>query len=285
MPLIVPVDSEDHDYTVRTELGGKTLELRFLYNERLDRWSMDVANEDGLILVAGIPLVLGCDLLAPYGLNLGSFYLVDMEARKAQFSPAITFEDASAAYKVASLEDEWRYYLTTSGAGLDFSSPTYDDSSWSTGIGGFGNYAPGYETPPASTLIMAGVGNRIWLRKDLGPLEAGIVLVDVYHDDGAAVWLNGVPGVETRYVNYFHSWFQFPASAVSTTGSNILALRVTDGEPFGNPTYFYAGMNAYLNKFFTDAGEASARDFLSVDAGEMDFGGRVKLVYYGEGEE
>ena len=50
-----------------TVLGGIGYNLRFTYDIAQSRcWIVDIADADGALLVAGIPLVSGVDLLAKY---------------------------------------------------------------------------------------------------------------------------------------------------------------------------------------------------------------------------
>lgn len=51
----------------KQDLGGTTYNFRLTYNTAQDAcWVMDIGDENSVILVAGIPLVSGVDLLAQY---------------------------------------------------------------------------------------------------------------------------------------------------------------------------------------------------------------------------
>ena len=87
----------------------------------------------------------------------------------------------------------WRY--TTARPPADWFQPSFDDSAWKQGPGGFGDDAPGHGligTPWTDT------PGDIWLRRAFnpGPLTpaqiARLVLRD-YHDEDIDVYLNGVP--------------------------------------------------------------------------------------------
>ena len=59
-------------------LNGVDYELTFTYHDAPDLgWTLDIAFADGSPIIAGIPLVCGCDLLAQYQhLNLNGALIV-----------------------------------------------------------------------------------------------------------------------------------------------------------------------------------------------------------------
>lgn len=51
------------------------------FNELNQRWYFDLGLEaTGETLVAGVPILIGCDLLEPYALGIGSMLAVDSQA-------------------------------------------------------------------------------------------------------------------------------------------------------------------------------------------------------------
>jgi hypothetical protein len=51
------------------------------FNEVSGVWSFDLGLEStGETLAAGIPILIGCDLLEPYALGIGSMFAVDLQA-------------------------------------------------------------------------------------------------------------------------------------------------------------------------------------------------------------
>ena len=78
--LIVPFTSTPWE-TFSCALDGTTYRFSTNYNERNGVWSFDLYDDTtGAPLALGVPILLGCDLLAPYGLGIGSMYAVDMAA-------------------------------------------------------------------------------------------------------------------------------------------------------------------------------------------------------------
>lgn len=62
----LPVVPSQHQ-RFRHDLGGITYNFRLLFNDAISpAWYLDIGDEDQNILVAGIPLVTGVDLLAQY---------------------------------------------------------------------------------------------------------------------------------------------------------------------------------------------------------------------------
>lgn len=159
-------------------------------------------------------------------------------------------EKAEVSEVLYGLTDYWRYKTEAPGSTADYSSPSYDDSSWPQGRGGFGNLAQGYNTPPAGTIIFGGVspvpeGCSVWIRHDLGAVKSRYIAIEAWHDDGAELWFNGTP-IAIQELSYFRSITQIPPGLVNPDGPNLVVMKVTDsfknGSPAGNPTYIYAGL-------------------------------------------
>ena len=78
--LVVPFTSNPFE-TFSCALNGTVYQFRTNYNERNGVWSFDLADDaTGAPLISGVPILLGCDLLAPYGLGIGSMFAVDLAA-------------------------------------------------------------------------------------------------------------------------------------------------------------------------------------------------------------
>lgn len=57
---------EDPYYTQRTRLEGRDYVLTFRYNEREERWYLDLADDEESYIAVGIKLVANWSLLHPY---------------------------------------------------------------------------------------------------------------------------------------------------------------------------------------------------------------------------
>ncbi len=81
--MIVELDLENNEPYFQqsfTAFDGREILATFRWNVVSSAYCMSLYDIDNdKYLVAGIPLVLGCDILEPYGqLKLGSLILVDM---------------------------------------------------------------------------------------------------------------------------------------------------------------------------------------------------------------
>lgn len=63
MPQVIPTSTELSDYTQVTTLDGRSYILRFLFNQREDRWYLNLSDADGVSIVDGIKIVVGFFLL------------------------------------------------------------------------------------------------------------------------------------------------------------------------------------------------------------------------------
>lgn len=162
-------------------------------------------------------------------------------------------------------EGIWKYRVLDPVADVvnynaEFTGISYDDTTtdWATGQGGFGNAPIGNAGNAMMTVtvntrviptIPINAGTRIWLRRDLGPINQENLCVQCWHDDTGDLWFN-----ETKidliplnwsddHSDHFTSYAIIPASLINPSGSNVIAYRVTDSTTGsgGNNTYIYAG--------------------------------------------
>lgn len=124
----------------------------------------------------------------------------------------------------------WSYKVEDTDT-ADYSASGFDHSGWPVGRGGFGNYVPEGSALAVNTIVASGHGRTIWLRRKVR--FVGQVTIDVYHDDGAWLWVNGVP-VTLTSIQYFHS----RATVQLTSATSVVALKVTDGVPLGTDNIF-----------------------------------------------
>ncbi|MCK5610314.1 hypothetical protein KAR91_51050 [Candidatus Pacearchaeota archaeon] len=64
--LNIPVDSILSNKQFRTDLDGKFYLFDFRFNSRATIWMMNIYDENGSIIISGIALLLGVDLLGRF---------------------------------------------------------------------------------------------------------------------------------------------------------------------------------------------------------------------------
>jgi hypothetical protein len=77
MIIQLPLTSDPaQDFVI--QLGSVKYEFYVRYNDRGSFWSADISDYNSqTTLIAGMPLLLGCDLLAPFLLGNGSMIVYD----------------------------------------------------------------------------------------------------------------------------------------------------------------------------------------------------------------
>ncbi len=138
---------------------------------------------------------------------------------------------------------DWRY-LVTAPAQKDWEEPSladFDDSAWAVGKGGFGSGGPGGGLG-VGTYIPAGiVGKGIWIRRKFRAAAGVPIRFDVWHDDGAWLWLNGSPLELEPTGDYYHHLAIAEGGVVKA--NSVVAMKVLDGVPGGGPSHIYAGLD------------------------------------------
>ena len=80
MILQIPVRSDIPSYEFQITLEGTPFRLAFRYNRRRERWAMDIKNQEGVTLLAGVPILVAMDLTTRFrvvGGPPGRFFAVD----------------------------------------------------------------------------------------------------------------------------------------------------------------------------------------------------------------
>lgn len=101
----LPVDSLRPNYSFKIDLEGVTYTLSFRYNTRDVIWAMDVADEGGVIILSGIPLVLGTILLERFpdsNIPPGDFFVLNLEDETAEATRDNFGTDVLLMYEEAS---------------------------------------------------------------------------------------------------------------------------------------------------------------------------------------
>lgn len=85
--LILPFTSDSSQEFI-VNLDGEKFTLAAKYNERSASWTFDLTREsDQLLVLQGVPLLLGQDLLEPYALGLGGFVPTDLSQNDQDAGP------------------------------------------------------------------------------------------------------------------------------------------------------------------------------------------------------
>src|SRR5688572_30808554 len=150
---------------------------------------------------------------------------------------AFLMTPATWAAEVVGLKSQWKYKIGTNEASLPdtaaWRASAFDDSSWQTGtmpIGysDAGSAKTGYEAEIQTVIPNTAPGVSLYFRKTFVLSNVTELLglrVDVYVDDGAVVWINGV---EVNRVNVPGGNLAFSAS------SSAAGEQLTQTEIFSN---------------------------------------------------
>ena len=131
----------------------------------------------------------------------------------------------------------WRYTTEKPAAGWE--KAEFDDSSWKSGEGGFGE-----KTTPGSVVRTEWKTPDIWVRRTFD-LPEGVAPSNVYlvlhHDEDAEVYLNGVLAVKEP--GYSTSYSELPLTAEGAAalrpGKNTIAIHC---KQTGGGQYIDAGL-------------------------------------------
>jgi len=125
----------------------------------------------------------------------------------------------------------WRYTFTEPGAG--WFKPTFDDSGWKTGPGGFGT-----KTTPGAVVGTVWNTPDVWLRREVTIPEGDYTRLGlrVHHDEDAQIYINGVKAADLKqYVSEYQvKPLNEKGRAAAKPGKAVLAVhcRQTKGGQF-----------------------------------------------------
>ena len=134
----------------------------------------------------------------------------------------------AATYKPVAATSEaqpqaWKYTFENPGSGWE--KDTFDDKAWKEGKGGFGTR----QTPDAKVGTVWD-SNDIWLRRSfkVSDRPEGTLVLRIFHDEDATVFLNGVEIAKLAGHNGNYSLIDLPADAASLLkpSGNVLAIHV-----------------------------------------------------------
>jgi hypothetical protein len=120
----------------------------------------------------------------------------------------------------------WRF--TTVAPAATWNTTGFNDSAWSTGLGGFGTAGT-----PGAVIRTTWSTSDIWMRRTFNPgsltaSQISNLLLRLHHDEGAEVFINGVlaatvTGFTTSYG--FTTMTTAGQNAVVANGNNVLAVH------------------------------------------------------------
>lgn len=138
----------------------------------------------------------------------------------------------------------WRYHVVPYTDTTDFSSPSFDDSTWDFGAGPFGDAynanagAAGFNPQPATII---GLENRVWLRTQITIAKSPTTFeFQSFVDNGIKCWINGVLAVDfTTDLGVAHN-VTLPGSLFRIGQNDIAVMGFDDanGSPPGDRFYF-----------------------------------------------
>lgn len=149
----------------------------------------------------------------------------------------------------------WRYRVVPLADTADYSSASYDDSSWSTGQAPFASAAghPYSEDTgfPAISNTSWPLNTKIWIRRTFNVGAVGTVSLIVFVDNYATVWVNGhlvlprTGTISSPSGPIFTHVIDIPANFL-IAGNNVIAVL---GEDFGTYSYLSIKINATGNSY------------------------------------
>ena len=83
--VILPLTFEFASYEFHTELEGVLYYFKIKYNNRMSRWTMNILDENEEMIISGVVLITGYNLLAIYQdprLPPGDFFMYDETGAK-----------------------------------------------------------------------------------------------------------------------------------------------------------------------------------------------------------
>lgn len=144
----------------------------------------------------------------------------------AVLTPLAEFAYAAVVPTSQAAGQTWQY--TTAAPAANWTTPGFNDSSWSSGPGGFGTAG----TPGAVVRTTWNTAD-IWLRRTFNPgaltaEQVSNLVFDVYHDEDVEIYLNGVLAYSAA--GYTTTYLHLPINAaalaaLATNAVNTLAVH------------------------------------------------------------
>lgn len=227
--------------TVDFEVGGPTQGKNSYLASKVES---NVPNFRGVVGAVLRQVYLG---LNPY-LKKWDFRISRVHVRQnglAQWydAKAEILRDTAVSQQLGPTTPGWRYLNVPRLDTADYSSPSFDDSSWSIGQMPFAS-APGqpYAAANGFPAIMNTywpLNTAMWIRKKFTVSSNSVLNMEIFIDNIADVWVNGVKLVNGADTTQSKVSFQIPSN-VLVVGENVIVMRGTDDEQQGSGDYTYA---------------------------------------------
>lgn len=204
----------------------------------------------------------------------------------------ITIEDFSNTWGRSVVDpevDAVKYLVVEPGDVTDYSSPSFDDSAWDTGLAPFGNIdnalaaSVGFQLSPATNWPL---GKKLWYRSRLYLNSTAGVTMDIYTDDAGTVWVNGTQvythdSMGGSGIGYFYTPGQAISAVNLVVGWNDIA--VMSQEIYGGNSFFDYRIE---QTGYTAPTPASAASVITVTTADPLTGGHfVEVRYSNDGGE
>lgn len=80
--------TSDPAQSFRVSLNGNKYQIDARYNDRSGQWTFDITTDPaGEVLVTGVPILIGQDMLAPYVLGIGGMAAADTQTNGIDAGP------------------------------------------------------------------------------------------------------------------------------------------------------------------------------------------------------
>lgn len=74
----IPISAGVPSQLLSISLNDVAYNIAFRWNSRGEFWSMDIRDENNVLILGGVSLKTGLDLLSPFNLGIGEIYSVDV---------------------------------------------------------------------------------------------------------------------------------------------------------------------------------------------------------------
>jgi hypothetical protein len=110
----------------------------------------------------------------------------------------------------------WKY-TTSTQSGTPWTGTTFDDSGWSSGLGGFGGNFGVTADPPAMATNTAWTSPDIWIRKTFTMPQGTFsnLNFELFHDEAVQIYVNGTLAVSRTGFTTYYEYDAVPSSVLA----------------------------------------------------------------------